>query len=82
MVFIITILWTYPQVDESLYADKGADVTEGGGEGGAEGAVLEREDLPDEQPRDGVEAEAEGRYEDDDARQGDPVQRGRWTGSP
>ena len=77
-MFIITILWTYPQVDESLDADKGADVTEGGGEGGAEGAVLEREHFPDEQPRDGVEAEAEGRHEDDDARQGDPVQRCRW----
>ena len=48
-----------------------------GGEGSAEGAVLEREHLPDEQPRDGVEAEAKGRHEDDHARQGDPVQRSR-----
>ena len=38
----------YPQVHESLDADKSADVTEGGGEGSAEGAVLEREHLPDE----------------------------------
>ena len=70
----------HPQVDERLDADKGADVAEGRGEGGAEGAELEGEDLADEQPRDGVEAEAEGRHEEDDARQGDPVQRGRGKG--
>ena len=70
----------YPKVDESLDADKGANVAEGGGEGSAERAVLEREHLPDQQPRDGVEAEAEGRHKEDDARQRDPVQRGRWIG--
>ena len=73
----VSMVSLYPQVDERLDADKGADVAEGGGEGGAEGAELEGEDLADEQPRDGVEAEAEGRHEEDDASQRDPVQRGR-----
>lgn len=61
------------KVHVELDGDEGAEVTEAGADAGAEAAVLEGEELADEEPRYGRYAQGEGGREHEDAQQGDPV---------
>lgn len=61
------------KVHVELDSDERAKVAEARADAGAEAAVLQREQLADEEPGDGRDAEGQGRREDEHAEQRYPV---------
>lgn len=61
------------EIDERFHAHEGTAVAKGHGKCAAQASVLEREQLADQQPRDGADAQREGECHHEYAKQRYPV---------
>ena len=64
----------FREVDESFDPKEGAEVAEGGGDGGSKRSELQREDLAKEEPGDRGDPGGEGKLKEQHADEGDVVE--------